>query len=102
MNNLRIMKSLLVGSVALFALLVALNNVIDYGSNFPFVQHVLSMDTTFPDNTPRHRACGRRGDRGGRCNMWTGGKRIAHEAEPLRYELPSAVNGRSPSADPAG
>ena len=56
MNNLRIMKSLLVGSVALFALLVALNNVIDYGSNFAFVQHVLSMDTTFPDNSLRHRA----------------------------------------------
>ena len=56
MTTLRIIKSLLVASVALFALLVALNNVIDYGSNFQFVQRVLSMDTTFPDNRLMYRA----------------------------------------------
>ena len=56
MNVLRIIKSLLVGSVALFALLVAWNNVVDYGSNFEFVRHVLSMDTTFEGNTLMHRA----------------------------------------------
>ena len=43
-------------SLALFALLVTLGNLTDYGSNFAFVQHVLSMDTTFPDNTLRWRA----------------------------------------------
>jgi predicted small integral membrane protein len=32
-------------SSALFALLVAVDNVIDYGTNYAFVQHVLSMDT---------------------------------------------------------
>ena len=43
-------------SLALFALLVTLGNLTDYGSNFAFEQHVLSMDTTFPDNTLRWRA----------------------------------------------
>lgn len=56
MKNLRLIKSLLVGSVALFALLVAINNVLDYGSNFAFVQHVLSMDTTFEGNRLQGRA----------------------------------------------
>ena len=56
MNVVRCIKSLLVGSVALFALLVAWNNVVDYGSNFAFVQHVLSMDTTFAGNALMHRA----------------------------------------------
>lgn len=31
---------------ALYIFLVALGNVTDYGTNFAFVQHVLSMDTT--------------------------------------------------------
>lgn len=56
MNLLRFVKSALVGSVALFATLVAWNNVVDYGSNFAFVQHVLTMDTTFPGNALTHRA----------------------------------------------
>ena len=43
-------------SLALFAFLVAFGNITDYGSNFAFVQHVLSMDTTFPDNALRWRA----------------------------------------------
>ena len=32
------------------ALLVAYDNIVDYGSNWAFVQHVLAMDTVFPDN----------------------------------------------------
>ena len=50
MNHLRAIKTILVASVALFASLVAFNNIIDYGSNFMFVEHVLSMDTTFEGN----------------------------------------------------
>jgi len=50
MNHLRVIKTILVASVALFASLVAFNNIIDYGSNFMFVEHVLSMDTTFEGN----------------------------------------------------
>ena len=43
-------------ALALFAFMVTLNNVTDYGSNYAFVQHVLSMDTTFPGNKAMYRA----------------------------------------------
>jgi len=52
----RLSKIALVAAVALFMGLVTVNNLIDYGSNFEFVRHVLSMDTTFPENTLRWRA----------------------------------------------
>src|SRR3546814_11428195 len=42
--------------MALFASLVAFGNITDYGANLPFVQHVLAMDTIFPDSTIRYRA----------------------------------------------
>ena len=42
--------------LALYPLLVAFGNLTDYGSNFAFVQHVLSMDTTFPGNKLMYRA----------------------------------------------
>jgi predicted small integral membrane protein len=35
---------------------VVFNNLTDYGSNFEFVRHVLSMDTTFPGNRGMWRA----------------------------------------------
>lgn len=44
---LRASRMALVAMVALFFSLVALGNLIDYGSNFAFVSHVLSMDDTF-------------------------------------------------------
>lgn len=47
MRSLRIIKVGMVGTIALFFSLVALDNLIDDASNFPAVQHVLSMDTTF-------------------------------------------------------
>lgn len=47
---LRVCKTFLVAMVAFFAFLVALNNIVDYGSNFSFVEHVLLMDTTFEGN----------------------------------------------------
>ncbi|MEM1112520.1 MAG: DUF2165 domain-containing protein [Pseudomonadota bacterium] len=50
------MKALPVAMVSLFALLVAANNLLDYDSNFAFVQHVLSMDTTFDGNSLMWRA----------------------------------------------
>ena len=43
-------------ALATFALVVTFDNLIDYGSNFAFVQHVLSMDTTFPGNSLMGRA----------------------------------------------
>ena len=56
MNILRVSKSIICFSLAIFALLVCLNNLMDYGSNYAFVQHTLSMDTVFPDNTLKYRA----------------------------------------------
>ena len=53
---LRLAKSLLVLAVGLFALLVGIDNIIDYETNFEFVRHVLSMDTTFPGNKLMWRA----------------------------------------------
>jgi predicted small integral membrane protein len=43
-------------SLAAYALIVVYDNIVDYGSNFTFVGHVMSMDTTFPDNALRSRA----------------------------------------------
>jgi predicted small integral membrane protein len=53
---LRTSKALLTLLLGLFALLVGVDNIIDYGTNFAFVQHVLSMDTTFPGNKLMWRA----------------------------------------------
>ncbi|MEU9851962.1 DUF2165 domain-containing protein [Streptomyces sp. NPDC047974] len=39
----------LTGTVALYMTLVAFGNITDFGTNQQFVQHVLSMDTTFKD-----------------------------------------------------
>lgn len=52
----RLSKIVLTLCAGLFAALVAWNNVVDYGSNFAFVQHVLAMDTTFPGNQLMGRA----------------------------------------------
>ncbi|MGH7115337.1 MAG: DUF2165 family protein [Stellaceae bacterium] len=50
MIEARITKIAMVGSLAIFALLVAFDNLADYGTNFEFVCHVLSMDTTHQGN----------------------------------------------------
>jgi len=52
----RLAKIAMVAALGAFGLLVAVNNLVDYGSNFAFVQHVLSMDTTFPGNALMGRA----------------------------------------------
>ncbi len=49
-------KILLLAGVALFYTLVVFNNLTDFNSNFQFVRHVLSMDTTFPGNHGMWRA----------------------------------------------
>jgi predicted small integral membrane protein len=56
LTTARLAKISMVASLALFALIVAVDNIVDYGANFAFVQHVLSMDTTFPDDPLRWRA----------------------------------------------
>jgi len=56
MLPIRLAKILMVAALAVFAFLVTYNNIVDYDSNYQFVRHVLSMDTTFPDNALRDRA----------------------------------------------
>ena len=56
MPALRIIKSLLVATLGGWALLVAYGNIADYNANWQFVQHVLAMDTVFPDNALKSRA----------------------------------------------
>ncbi|MEX1109428.1 MAG: DUF2165 domain-containing protein [Dongiaceae bacterium] len=46
----RLAKILFVLMMAIFLLLVGINNLLDYGANFAFVQHVMSMDLVAPDN----------------------------------------------------
>jgi len=52
----RLVKVALVAAVAAYAFIVTYDNIVDYGSNYAFVQHVLSMDTTFPGNALMDRA----------------------------------------------
>ena len=52
----RTAKILLVAGIALFYTLVVFNNLTDFVSNYQFVHHVLSMDSTFPGNHGMWRA----------------------------------------------
>jgi predicted small integral membrane protein len=56
MIAIRAAKAALVAAVALLASLVAFGNLTDYGTNFAFVQHVLSMDAIFEFSTINYRA----------------------------------------------
>ena len=56
MALIRLSKIVMVAGLAAYALLVAFGNITDYGSNFAFIQHVMSMDTTFPGNKLMYRA----------------------------------------------
>lgn len=49
METLRILQALFTAYIGLFAASVVLNNITDYGTNYNFVRHVMSMDTVFPD-----------------------------------------------------
>jgi predicted small integral membrane protein len=46
----------MMASIALFFSVVVINNIVDFNSNWQFVQHVLSMDTTFREPTLMQRA----------------------------------------------
>jgi predicted small integral membrane protein len=56
MLTTRYAKIIMCFVLGLFCLLVAFNNLADYPTNYAFVQHVLSMDTTLPDNSLKYRA----------------------------------------------
>jgi predicted small integral membrane protein len=49
-------KVLLLAGVGFYYALVVFNNVTDFDSNYQFVRHVLSMDSTFPGNHGMGRA----------------------------------------------
>jgi predicted small integral membrane protein len=52
----RYAKIVMSACLAAFCLLVAFGNITDYGTNYLAVQHVLSMDTTFPGNRLMYRS----------------------------------------------
>src|SRR5688500_20295318 len=52
----RVAKIAMCLSLAVFCLLVGIDNIADPRSNYAFVAHVMSMDTTFPGNTLMYRA----------------------------------------------
>jgi hypothetical protein len=56
MRIIRLCRTALVATVALFFTLVAFGNITAYGSNWLFVRHVMSMDTTFPESSLHWRA----------------------------------------------
>jgi len=53
---IRVSKVFLLASIALLYTLVVFNNLTDFDSNYQFVRHVLSMDSTFPGNRGMWRA----------------------------------------------
>jgi predicted small integral membrane protein len=54
MKTIRAAKMTLIGAFAILLMLTALNNVLDYSSNFNFVAHVMSMDS-IPTNSLKWR-----------------------------------------------
>lgn len=56
MLTTRLAKIVMCLALGLFCLLVAFDNVTDPDTNYAFVQHVLSMDTTFPTTGLKYRA----------------------------------------------
>ena len=55
-HPLRLLQALTLFLAGLFGLFVFMGNLMDYDSNFQFVKHVLSMDTTFEGNALMWRA----------------------------------------------
>lgn len=55
-HPLRLLQAFTLFCAGLFGLFVFLGNLMDYDSNYQFVKHVLSMDTTFEGNALMWRA----------------------------------------------
>jgi predicted small integral membrane protein len=58
MRIIRLSKTGAVAAIAFFASLTAFGNITDYGTNWAFVQHVLSMDTVSATSMIKYRAIG--------------------------------------------
>ncbi|HEX7416091.1 MAG TPA: DUF2165 domain-containing protein [Smithellaceae bacterium] len=52
----RLVKMVTVAAIGLMAFIIAFNNITDYYSNYPFVMHVLKMDTIFPGSHMHYRS----------------------------------------------
>jgi predicted small integral membrane protein len=52
----RIAKVVSIFSIGMMALIVVIGNLTDYYTNYQFVEHVLKMDTTFPDANIHYRS----------------------------------------------
>jgi predicted small integral membrane protein len=52
----RIAKATSVTAIGLMALLVVIGNTTDYYTNYLFVEHVLKMDTIFPNSSTHYRS----------------------------------------------
>lgn len=55
-KTIRYVQIFVITCLALYATMVFLGNLMDYGSNYQFVKHVLAMDTIFPDSNLMWRA----------------------------------------------
>ena len=53
---LRLAKTISVASIALMSLLVVFGNITDYFTNFLIAEHVLKMDTIFPESHIHYRS----------------------------------------------
>jgi len=54
--QLRLCKIVLTSLSCVYLMIVVFNNLTDANSNYQFVRHVLSMDTTFPGNALMYRS----------------------------------------------
>lgn len=52
----RIAKATSVAAIGLMVLLVSIGNTTGYFTNYLFVEHVLKMDTTFPNSSIQYRS----------------------------------------------
>lgn len=52
----RLAKTAFVASIGLMAVLIVVGNTTDYYSNYYFVEHVMKMDTIFPDSQLHYRS----------------------------------------------
>lgn len=53
---LRAAKAVSVLAIGIMSLLIVIGNTTDYYTNYQFVQHVMKMDTTFPDSNIHYRS----------------------------------------------
>jgi len=51
----RIVKTVSVWAIGILALIIVFGNITDYYTNYYFVEHVLKMDTIFPDSNIQYR-----------------------------------------------